>query len=264
MRRITTALLTLALTPSLAFATALTDLNSWTQIEDPFNANMSAMIDSPTQATLIANGAVPSATDIGYASVNGQDVATSTAGYYFDPSADFVVAIDYDVSNFGSIGGAGIGFGIGEDIDGSDSAGIGLGLLGGAPVLLSTAARVGDIDQPLQSFTSTPTASGRMFVNYNAAAGDVTLGFSPNKGDGMAVETVTLNGLQNLWDDEGLLVSFFLRSQGAGIVPPLTTGTLTAVFSNVEVISGTPIAVPEPATALAMMLAGAVALGRRR
>ncbi|TWT43203.1 PEP-CTERM sorting domain-containing protein [Botrimarina hoheduenensis] len=255
----------LALATSAASAASITDLNAWTQLQDPPHPGMAGVVDNASQVTLTATGAVPSGTDIGYASVNGPDVAGSTGGYYFDPAQSFVVAIDFDLSAGGSIGGGGIGFGIGEDVGGTDSAGVGLALLNGAPLLFSAASRVNDIDQPLSNFAAAATASGRLFVNYNAATGDITLGVNAMQGVGMASDTVTLAGLQNLWDDEPLLVSFFLRSQAAGPIPALTAGSLEAVFSNFEVLSGTPLTVvPEPASLFLTVLVGGAGLICRR
>jgi hypothetical protein len=76
---------------------------------------------------LASGGPVSPATDIGYQSVNGNTAGSSSLGYAFDAGSDFALAIDFAVS-FGSnpSGTLGIGFGIGEGINGADSAGMAL------------------------------------------------------------------------------------------------------------------------------------------
>ena len=71
--------------------------------------------------------------------------------------------------------------------------------------------------------------------------------------------------IQDSWDDEPLHVTFFLRSQEVSPLPELTMGSLTAVFSNFEVLKGNAIRVPEPATATgALMLLALGFCGRTR
>ena len=261
-------LLLIGLAPSLAAAT-ITNLSDWTLAEDPPNTAMSGMIDSPTQATLEAAGSVPSGTDIGFQSVDGPSVAASTGCYYFSPASDFSVAIDYNLSAVASSGGGGIGLGIGEDRAGVNSAGVGLAFINGLPTLLATAARIDNDDEPIASF-GTPMGFGRFFVSYDSASGDITAGFSGTPGAATPDTTSVIAGIQDQWDDEPLLVSFFLRSQEFSLaptlpsVPPLSGTSVTAVFSNFEVLSGTPVPViPEPA-AIVLALCGACVLGHAR
>ena len=61
-------------------AGSISDFFNWTQVQDPPHAGMTGGVDTALQVTLTATGAVPAATDIGYQSVNGVDVAGSTAG----------------------------------------------------------------------------------------------------------------------------------------------------------------------------------------
>src|SRR5687767_7762990 len=95
---------------------AITDLSTWTLVQDPPNANFTVTPHPTAKILLAGNGAVPSGTDIGYQSVNGPTPAASTAGHAFDPAASFSVAIDYTMSFANTpSGGLAIGFGIGED-----------------------------------------------------------------------------------------------------------------------------------------------------
>ncbi len=248
-----------------AQAASITDFRTWTPIADPVHPGMSASIDGMGVAGLAATGAIPSGTDIGYASVNGADVATSTGGYYFDPALDFSVAVDFNLTAAASNGAGGLGFGIGEDVDGADSAGIGLGFLNGAAVLFATAGRVNDVDQPFESVVS-GFGSGRLFVEYDSATGDVMVGVNAAQGTPAPGVFKTIAGIQNQWDDEPLLVSFFLRSQALSPFPALSSGQVDATFSNFEVLSGTPIAiVPEPTSSLLAILGalGVMAVTKR-
>jgi hypothetical protein len=247
----------------LANGASITDLSQWTQIADPPNAGMTGSIGGAgTTATLVATGSIPSGTDIGYASVNGANVVGSTAGFYFSSASDFEVAVDFNLQSASVVGGVGIGFGIGEDIAGVDSAGLAMAAVNGSPVAYGTAGRANDVDQPATLFATSPTTTGRMFIRYQSATGNVVAGIGAT-GAGAPLETQTLAAIQNLWDDEPLLVSFFLRSQGVSIIPAHTSGTTTAVFSNFTVLSGAPIPVPEPAAAV-LLLAAAVGLRLRR
>jgi len=236
----------------------IVDFNSWTLVQDPPHANFTSTVDSASQITLRATGGpIPAATDIGYQSVNGSTPAASTAGNAFDPAADFAVAVDYSLSFASPVGGLGIGFGIGEDIDGANSAGVALLTSSGSPIAFGGAARVNDVNQSPQLISVPATNTARLIASYQSATGNVTLGVSTN-GDDTPEGTTTFNGIQNSWDGGLLLASFFLRSDntlGSG----WTAGTASAVFSNFHVISGTPVAVPEPAT-LMLAAAGLAAL----
>jgi hypothetical protein len=248
---------------SIASAASITDFSQWTRIADPPDPNMTGSITGGgTSASLVATGVVPSGTDIGYASVNAGTVSGSTTGYYFSPASSFEVAIDFDLQSALVIGGVGIGFGIGEDTGGVDSAGVAMAAVNGSPVAYGTAGRVNDVDQSPTLFATSPTLTGRMFIRYESATGSVVAGIGP-AGAVAPVETQTLTAIQNLWDDEPLIVSFFLRSQAISVIPAHTSGMTTAVFSNFAVLSGTPILVPEPAAAaLAISVLALLRCGR--
>ena len=231
-----------------ASAALIDNFNSWTQVQDPAHLGMTGTVDNDSQATLIAAGLIPAATDIGYQSVDGTTVATSLAGHYFKVGQDFHIAVDFDVSEVDSVGLAGIGFGIGEDSAGMNSAGPGLAIFNGNPSAFGGAARIDDSLQGPIPFGPGATSSGRFFAQYDSSSGDIIYGVNTTPGSDVPSHTGTFLGLQNNWGNVPLLASFFLRSDTlpAFGLNPLTSGTLTAVFSNFEVLQGTASAVPLP------------------
>ena len=253
-----------SLSPSVS-ASSIADLTTWTLVQDPAHPGMTAFVDSLGSARLSANGPVPSGTDIGYASIDGPDVASSTSGYYFDPSSSFSVAVDFELLTRSVTGVIGIGFGIGEDAAGKDSAGITLGVIYGQPVGFIAAGRVDDVGQPLQLFDVQPTvvsssggaiyeSSGRFFLEYASDTKSVSLGVSTTPGAAAPTATQTLSGFAAAWDGDPLLVSFLLRSQGDEIFPELQAGIVNVGFSNFEVLSGASITIPEPTTSILAIL----------
>jgi hypothetical protein len=131
----------------------------------------------------------------------------------------------------------------------------------GATSFLGAAARVNDVNQSAQLVQLGGPAAGSLFAAYNAATGDVTLGFG-TVGAASPSSTATYTGIQNSWDNELLLASFFLRSDNF-LGQSWTSGNATATFSNFRVLAGTPIAVPEP-NALVLFAIGMLAFVRRR
>lgn len=229
---------------------AITDFPSWTEVTDPFHPAMSSTVDNDSQVTLRASGAVPSGTDIGYQSIDAGTVAGARRGFYFAADSDFRVAVDYALSFSSSMGLGGIGFGIGEDGAGVNSAGIGIGFLNGTLLGVSGAGRVGDVDQGALLPADAPlSVNGRLFVEYDSASGDVLFGINATSGSAAPSHQGSFSGIQHQWNDDDLLVSFFLRSDQVSILGPLSSGSVEAVFSNFEVLEGTPIAaVPLPAS----------------
>lgn len=258
----------LLLAGNIAVAASITDFNSWTEVEDPPHPGLSSTVDSSTQVTLSADGAIPAATDIGYQSVNGATVAASTAGYYFSVLEDFNLAVDFDVAAANSVGLGAVGFGIGEDSAGANSAGAALAVFNGSPFAFSGGARINDVTQAPAVLGLAPSNSGRFFIAFDASTGDITYGVSTTPGAATpdAAGTFTGASVHNNWNGDDLLVSFFLRSDAAPpILPtPLSAGTVDAVFSNLEVLSGTARAViPEPSTGLLAAGLLLLAIGKR-
>lgn len=265
--RIFAALGCLVLAASSASA-AITDFNSWTKVGDPSHAGLEGVVNSVSVVTLSATGAIPSAYDVGFQSVDGASVSSAATGHYFSASDDFTIAVDFALSSLESKGAGGIGFGIGEDGAGANSAGVGVGFLDGTPLAVSGAARVNDANQPFVLLDGAAvTDSGRLFIEYRSLSGDLVFGISATQGSAAPDYFDTLAGIQNLWNEEDLLVSIFLRSEQVSIFPALSAGTVEAVFSDFSVLEGMPriAAVPLPA-AFWLMGTALVGLGliRRR
>ena len=242
---------------------AIIDFTSWTVVTDPFDPNFSASATSSSANLLVSGGPIATATDIGFQSVNGATPAISTAGAFFNPANDFSIAIDYSLS-FGPTpqGVLGLGFGIGEDSDGTNSAGIGLTTEDGNPFLtLAGAARINDVNQSPLPLSILSTLEGSLFVQYEASSGDVTVGAATIKGASTPGATATYTGIQNQWSEGDLLASFFIRSEGSG----WQSGTGEAVFENFRVLNGTVSSVPEPKhTAVALGFVGVAMIWIRR
>lgn len=246
----------------------ITNLSHWTLVEDPPHAGFTAAADVTSAALFAGDTAIPRGTDIGFQSINANTVQEATAGYAFDPNSDFSLAIDYSLTFSGTpIGGLGLGLGIGEDADGNNSAGVAMLTSNGSPMLtFFGAARVNNADQPGLLLAGQPaTLSGSLFVDYEAASGDVTIGASPTPAAATATVSDTFLGIQNQWNDQLLMASFFLRSDQPPLGSAWQGGQAEAVFSNFRVLSGSPVAIPEPSSAVALLcLLTPSAMGRRR
>jgi len=239
-----------------------TDLDEWTlSVHD---AGFSYTLDGTEHTvTLTADdNAIPSTDDISFASSDG--VST---GYVFDPASDFSVAIDFDLSfdHTPQIqGGLGLGFGIGTDASGENSAGAGLFTNNGVSLEFNAAARAGgggdtpyDVEIDFSTFDAS-ALSGSLFVAYDADTGTVTAGVSDSQGAIGPARAYAFLGIQNEWDaedDDPLGAAFFLRSDD--LDPWQGGGTGEAVFSNVRILHGSAQPVPEP-TAISLLLVGCV------
>ncbi|WP_372896941.1 hypothetical protein [Stieleria sp.] len=248
----------------------VTDFGTWSLVEDPAHPGFSATALG-TSATLSAGDvAIPAGTDIGYQSVNGSTPQTSTSGFYFSPDADFSLAIDYAWTFSNSPSGfLGLGFGIGEDGDGMNSAGVTMGTSDGAPFLSFVgAARVNDVDQSAVPLGGNPlpppsSALGTLFVAYQASSGDVIVGAATGLGATAPTLSHTYAGIQNQWSGDGLMPSFFIRSDDPPTLNAWGGGNADAMFSNFRVLNGNPIAIPEPSAAVATLMLTPLLISRR-
>lgn len=183
-------------------------------------------------------------------------LSNGASGFRLSTAADFSLAIDYNFASFvSSVDGGqfGLVFGIGRDLDGTDSAAVGFGRADIGPAVLSslTVAHRTDDVQTIDATNFAAPTSGTFLVTYNAAGDDLSLGL-----DGSPA-TFTLNDtVRGVWGADDLLVSFGARGNG------FTTSSGQAFFEDFEVRSGT--VVPEPAMTGAMLLLPAALLMRRK
>ncbi len=232
-----------------------TTFHSWTLVQDLPNANFSAQV-TPVNATLSAGtGAVAPSVDIGLQSINAKTPNSASTGYKFDATSDFSIGIDYTWAFDGTPTGIlGLGFGVGEDGDGRNSAGVAMLTQNGSALgPYVGAARIDDVTQSalVLDLLTASTLSGSLFVEYRAHSGDVLLGAATMPGAGAPQITATYAGIQKQWTDSDLIASFFLRSDLTGWQG---VGTADVTLSNVRVLSGGPIAVPEPSSTFALMM----------
>ncbi|MEM9586609.1 MAG: hypothetical protein AAGA03_04955 [Planctomycetota bacterium] len=247
-----------------ALQAAVADLDRWTLVQDPPHPGLTATATASAVTLSAGNVAIPSGTDIGFQGVNGQTAAVSTSGFAFDSASDVSVAIDYEWFFSGSpVGVLGLGFGIGEDRDGMNSAGVALLTSSGVPALSFGASRVADATQAPLPF-SFSSLSGTLFVDYYAANGDVFVGAAPTPSASAPTTGATLIGIQNSWNDQDLLVSFFVRSDQILPGSNWQGGQADATFSNFRVFEGTVTAVPEPIAMPLIALSGLLAARRSR
>jgi hypothetical protein len=246
----------------------ITDFTSWHLVEDPADANLSASVATSTASLTAGPGSVDVGNDIGYATIDGNTASTSSKGFVFDIDNDFELAMTYDLT-FGSASGAlGLGFGIGEEISGENSAGIAMITNNGSPFFnFAGAARTNNMNQAVRDTGLAASLSGTLFVGYDAATGNINLGAARSKEANAAEATVTYLELQDEWNDQQLIVSFFIRSDAIPILAPngWGGGQAEAVFSNFRVLNGSATAIPEPGTwSVALALSGIAVCRRRR
>ena len=182
------------------------------------------------------------------------------AGFRLSTAADFSVAVAFDLGSrpgTGSISDAiGLDFGVGRDLDGTDSAAIALAYAGGLnfPAALVVAhrtdgAQTTDAGPTLQLFSS-----GTFLISYDAAGDDLSLGLD----DGRPAAFVLWDTVRGVWGADDLLVSFGARGSGFA----LDSGD--AFLDDFAVRSGVVIAVPEPSSLALLGVGGLAPLRRRR
>ena len=241
----------LQITFCISAGAAITDFDQWTLVEDPGHQGFNGSASAESANFTVGNFDIPAGTDIGFQSVNGSSPDNSTSGFYFDPSSDFKLAIDFAWSFSNSPTGLlGLGFGIGEDGDGKNSAGVVIGSNNGNPFpSFGGAARTGDKDDETQFLVpsaNSPT-QGSMFVEFESATGNISLSASTVQGAASGSEIGTFMGIQKGWAGDKLMTSFFVRSDEQPLLfSNWMGGNANAVFSNFRVLNGSPVAIPEP------------------
>ena len=197
------------------------------------------------------------ATGAGDANDDALYLSDGPAGFRLSTAADFAVALDYNFGAFQSGGGFGsalaLDFGVGRDLAGTDSAAIGFGRVGGLPLPFALAALHRTDDVQTTDATAFPLdTAGTFLLIYDAAGDALSLGL-----DGQAPLFTLADTVRGAWGADALYVSFGARGSGFA----LASGD--AFVDNFAVRSGSPVFVPEPASAGLVGLA-ALGLARRR
>ncbi|MEM6392888.1 MAG: PEP-CTERM sorting domain-containing protein [Planctomycetota bacterium] len=258
---------TLVLAAAPLASAQITDLNNWFLVEDDPNGSLTATVaPDGSSVTLSINGPINANDDIGLSTINGFDAGTSSLGFAFDPAQSFRAAIDFNVSNTaGILGSLALGFGLGEDIDGTDSVGAGILLVPSLPATQGFVAAL-DGDTLVGSFplSGVPTFPGSLIVDYDAGTGNVLAGYA-GPGDSDFVQVGPPAPVGPLWDNEPLILSLFING-GAPVgtgVSAVVNGPATVTFSNPRVIPGSPFVIPEP-SAIALLVLGVLPFTARR
>ncbi len=259
-------------TPVVAAITAASTLawiapGSFAQ-SDTFNDNLigpawSLLQDAPSELSLSETNGRVEITASSPTSPNTDALYLSTGldGFRLATDNDFEITLDYHLGGYDSSAATigdllGLTFGVGRDLDGTDSAAIGFAvsrqlLMGFLPVT-TTALGAAHRTDDAQSSTvlSVPgSITGTFRIAYDTAGDDLTLGVN---GDTFILEDT----VQTIWDADDLLVSFGVRGNGFS----LNTGE--TYLDNFTVVSGHVI--PEPASAALLLAPMAGLLMKRR
>lgn len=241
---------------------AITNLVDWQIVEDPAHPNFSSSVTGSNRVGLFAaDGPIPSGTDIGFQSIFGGSPSSATGGHFFRANQSFSLAVDYEMSFGGTPSGAlAIGFGAGEDSNGTNSAGVIVFTNNGTSEASAGASRTGDVPAiaPIGLF---PSLTGAMFVSYESSSGTVNVGTGA-KGAMSPTSTTFFAGVANQWNGSDLFPSVFLRSDDV-LGQGWTSGTAAVEFSNFRILSGTAVAVPEPGGCLILVAAGLIVFSLR-
>ncbi|MDK9706769.1 MAG: PEP-CTERM sorting domain-containing protein [Desulforhopalus sp.] len=218
----------------------------WTLFEDSHSTLRLA--EQNNRLEVIANAPLSFSTDAIYLS-NGLN------GFQLSTDHDFSISIDYSYTGAAVLGSGffdaiSLVLGVGRDLDGTDSAAIGVARTY-FNTLNSVAAYRTDDDQTIAPIGFVQQSSGTMFVSYDAANDDLFLGLMG--GDSFTLADTVIGK----WNASSLWVSFGARGNGATLVSG------NASLDNFQITEGDVNAVPEPATSTLFLAAGAVCLWRR-
>lgn len=240
------------------------DFSTWTLVQDPAHALLTSAASSSSITLFAGNGPIPNGTDIGYQSVNGNTAATSSSGHAFSLTQNFGFAVDYAFSASGVVGNLGFGLGLGEDVNGTNSAGVVIAVNNGVPFIAGGASRTNDVNGPTGFIGFSPAATGSLHVSFDASNGSVKVG-TGLVGLNVPNLNFTYSNIASSWTGADLFPAFFLRSD-ATLGAAYSAGNANVTFSNFRVTGGSIGAVPEPATYAALfgVLALAFAAWRGR
>lgn len=217
----------------------------WTLLEDSHSTL--SLVEQNNRLEVIASSPSSLSTDAIYLS-NGLN------GFQISTSHDFLISIDYSYTGI-AIPGSGLFdaislvLGVGRDLDGTDSAAIGVAPLFNT-LYTGAAFRTDDVQTPAP-IGSAPT-SGTMFVSYDAETDDLLLGLMTIGRSFKLEDTVV-----GKWNASSLWVSFGARGNGYTLVSG------NASLDNFQITEGGVTPVPEPATSTLFLAAGAICLWRR-
>lgn len=216
----------------------------WTLIED---SPTLSLVEQNQRLEVIAN-APPSA------NIDAIYLSNGSSGFRLSTQNDFLISINYNYIGYQSVGQLtdilSLVLGVGRDVDGTDSAAIGVGLSGLGVLGYGAAYRVND-GQTEVPIGVAPPASGTMQVSYDALGDDLTLAL-----DGVGSYTL-MDTVAGIWNADALWVSFGARGQGH------TLASGDAWLDSFEVVDGDVLPVPEPAMGM-LLLAGAAFFRRKR
>ena len=219
--------------------------SQWTLLEDS-PATLS-LLEKNQRLEVIASAPPTADIDAIYLS-NGAN------GFELSTEDDFKISIDYSYTSFQALGGQldilSLVLGVGRDLDGTDSAAIGVGL-SGIGILGYAAAYRTDDNQTTEAL-GFPAETGNIYVSYDASADDLILGLT--EGNSHLLDDTVVG----IWNADSLMVSFGARGMGHTLVSG------NASLDNFLIESGTIITIPEPATATLLLLAATLGLTRRR
>jgi hypothetical protein len=207
-----------------------------------------AIIDAPGVLTINEQNQRLEATATGGGLMTNDAIYLSNgpAGFRLATSTDFEIAIDYSFAAHGGFVGAlndavALAFGVGRDLDGTDSAAIAFGythtLFLGNPITtsaLGVAYRVNDAQSPVP--LNIGPFSGTFVIAYDAIADELTLGV-----EGGSSHTLT-GMVQGTWNATELFVSFGARGRG------FVVNEGQAYLDNFVIRSGSVMPIPEPGT----------------
>jgi hypothetical protein len=242
-----------------AFAAAAASARAASAVDDNFadgvrGTQWSGLTDSPSTLALAEQSGRLELLASAPASANTD--ALYLSNFRLSTASSFSLRLDFSFTDFTGTGTAGsamaVVFGVGRDVEGTDSAAIGQGFANsgfGALSLTTVGYRTDDVGvQPVTNLL-TPT-TGTFEIVYDAVGDDLTLS---RLGGGTAYTLP--DTVRGVWGAADLLVSFGGRGNG------FSTASGQAFVDNFTVVTGS--VVPEPACLTLLSVAG-FALRRRR
>ena len=202
----------------------------------------SLVVDDPANLNVAETGgrAVVTSTTGGSPTNDALYLSDGPNGFRLSTASDFSMQIDYRFSTPAGTAGngsaVGLVFGVGRDLDGTDSAAVGYGyatVFGQTVGSTAFAFRTDDNQSTPQTNFAAPN-NGTLTVSYDAAADLLTAT------DGAAMPFTLANTVRGVWGADSLYVSFGAR--GSGIATPSGGATL----DNFVINSGVIVPVPEP------------------